>query len=86
MMRRGLPKAAAKAKKSGSMKNESRFVVDGCCRARSAAEPAIRAQVVAEFSVQLAAAGLWRRFWLWPAIECEVQRRLGKVAPPDALY
>jgi hypothetical protein len=68
------------------MANESRFVVDGCCRAQSAAEPAIRAQVVAAFSAQLAAAGFWRRFSLWRAIEREVQRRLDKVAPPDALY
>jgi hypothetical protein len=64
----------------------SRFVVDGYSRAQKAAEPEIRAQVVAEYSEQLETAGLWRRFWWRRKIQREVRLRLSQVAPPDALY
>jgi hypothetical protein len=68
------------------MAQQSRFVHDGFCRAQAAAELAIRAQVIAEFSEQLAEASFWRRLWLRRTIEREVLLRLGRVAPPDALY
>jgi hypothetical protein len=68
------------------MAEQCEFVADGYERAQIAAEPAIRTQVVAEFSSQLAAAGVWQRFWLWREIEREVQFRLSQVGSPDALY
>ena len=64
----------------------SRFVQDGRSCAQSAAEPEIRAQVVAEYSEQFEAAGPWGRLWLRRTIEREVRLRLDKLAPPDALY
>ena len=64
----------------------TRFVEDGHLRARSASEPLIRAQVVAEYSEQFDAAGLWGRFWLRREIRREVRIRLSQVAPPDAHY
>jgi hypothetical protein len=63
-----------------------KFVVDGYCRARTAAELRVRTQVEAEYSGQLAAAGFWERVRLWRQIEREAQRRLDRLAPPDALY
>jgi hypothetical protein len=66
--------------------SESRFVEDGHLRARSAIEPAIRAQVVAEYADRFEAAGLWRKFLLRRAIEREINLRVRNVAPPDALY
>ena len=68
------------------MTEQNRFVHDGYCRAQAAAEVSIRAEVVVEFSGQLAAASLWQRFWLRRTIEREVQLRLDKVARPDVLY
>jgi hypothetical protein len=64
----------------------SRFVHDGYDRAQSAAEPEIRAQVIAEYAAQIEAAGIWDRFWLWETIEREITTRLNQQAPPDALY
>jgi hypothetical protein len=64
----------------------SRFVRDGRSRAQAAAEPEIRAQVLAEYSKQFEATSLWGRFGLRRTMEREVRLRLSKVAPPDALY
>ena len=66
--------------------SHSRFVVDGWSRARSAGEPRIREQVLAEYAQRLAAASAWQRFWLWRAIDREVEARLQKLAPRGALY
>ena len=68
------------------MSAASRFFPDGCSRAHLAAEPEIRHQVFAKFSEQLANATPWRRYWLLRDIEREVQSRLHKLAPPEALY
>ncbi len=62
------------------------FVADGYGRLRSAAAQEIRAKFAVEYAEQLAAAGFWRRLWLWHVIEREVQLRLDNVAPPGACY
>jgi hypothetical protein len=62
------------------------IVADGCCRARRANEPAIRALVEQEFAPRLAAAPLWRRWLLRRALKREVRRRLARVAPANGLY
>lgn len=67
--------------------HDSGFVAYGYRRARAAADPEIRAQVLTEYAERLAAAvGFWQRFWARRAIEREIDRRLDKIAPPDALY
>ena len=66
--------------------SQSRFVPDGCERARSAVEPEIRAAVAAEYSERLERAGLWARIRLRREIEREVKLRVSKVAPYDAQY
>ena len=68
------------------MQRQRSFICGGYNIARSAAMPAIRAQVIAELSDQFSKAGLWRRIWLWRQIAYEVERRVEKVAPYDALY
>jgi hypothetical protein len=64
----------------------SAFVVDGYSRARAAIEPQIRAELEGEFAARLEAANGWQRFWLWRAIEREVQARLDKTAPYHGHY
>ncbi|REK17996.1 MAG: hypothetical protein DWQ37_05605 [Planctomycetota bacterium] len=66
--------------------NSNGFVQDGFERARAAAEPEIRAQVVAEYAERLEAASSWKKYWLWRAIDREVETRLARQAPPGALY
>jgi len=58
------------------------LVADGPCRAAAA----IRAEVVAEFADQFAAASFWQRFRIRRVINAEVNRRIPQQAPPDALY
>lgn len=62
------------------------IVADGFCRARDAAEPNIRYVVLQEFAPQLLTAPFWKRWWIQRRIEREVQRRLSKAAPRNALY
>jgi len=68
------------------MTSPNGFVPDGCSRGQSAAEPEIRQQVLAEFVEQLSSANVWQRIWLRRSIERDVQFRLNKLAPPEALY
>jgi hypothetical protein len=68
------------------MQNIDRFVCNGHERARAAIEPQIRAAVSEEFADRWQAASLWQHFWLRREIEREVNRRLEKVAPSNALY
>ena len=65
---------------------ESRFVADGCERARCALEPVIRAEVEQEFAQELREAPLYKRYWVRQKIRREIQRRIAAAAPPDALY
>ena len=67
-------------------RSNDRFVVDGPERLRRAAEPKIRAQVVAEYAARFDSAGLWSRFWLRLKINREVSLRLSKINEPKALY
>jgi hypothetical protein len=62
------------------------FLDDGYYRAQVAAAAEIRAQVVAEYSERLAAAGLWASFWLWQEIKREIRSRVDKKAPPYGRY
>ncbi len=62
------------------------FIPDGYGRARRAVENAVRQQVVAEFAGRPQPATLWGRIQAWRAIEREVHRRIGKLAPPAAHY
>jgi hypothetical protein len=62
------------------------FVADGCQRAREANEPVVRAEVEREFAAKLAEATDRDRQSIWQAVEREVERRLNRLAPPDALY
>ena len=63
-------------------KSRSRFLEDGFCCARDPQPSLNGLQVVAEYSEQLEATGLWGRFWLRLMIEREVRVRLNQVAPP----
>jgi hypothetical protein len=60
----------------------SGFIEDG----RDRLICAIRAQVAAEFSEELAKAGAWQRFLIRQKIEAEVGRRVAQQAPEDGLY
>jgi hypothetical protein len=64
----------------------SHFLFNGHARARAAIERQIREQMLAECAAALAAASFWGRVRLWREIECEVARRVNKLAPLDALY
>lgn len=65
---------------------DSHFVSDGCERARAVSIEDIRAQVEAEYSGRLQAANWARRLLLKAEMRREVERRLDRIAPPDALY
>lgn len=65
---------------------DSHFVADGCERARKASIDKIRAQVEAKYSERLRAANWARRLLLKAEMRREVERRLDRIAPPDALY
>jgi hypothetical protein len=64
----------------------SHFLFNGHARAQAAIKRQIREQLLAEYADALATASFWGRVRLWREIECEVARRLNKLAPPDALY
>lgn len=62
------------------------FVADGYERARAANEPFVRAEVEKEFADELrnaSAVQLWSIRW---RMQREIERRLERLAPPDALY
>ena len=63
-----------------------RFLEDGCTRALAAIAPKIRAEVEREFREQLAAAHWIEPLRLRHTIRREVQRRVTRQAPGDALY
>lgn len=69
-----------------SSTSASGFIPGGYGRARRAVENAVRQQVVAEFAGRPQPATLWGRIQAWRAIEREVHRRIGKLAPPAAHY
>ncbi len=62
------------------------IVADGHSRARRAQEDAIRTEVEQSYAPPLRDASWWRRPWIRRRIEREVRRRLGRAAPPGALY
>lgn len=66
--------------------SETHFVFDGHERARAASIDKIRAQVEAEYSGRLQAANWARRLLLKAEMRREIERRLDRIAPPDALY
>ncbi len=63
-----------------------RFVADGYDRAREASEPIVRAEVEREFAAELQSAAESIRVQVRSRMEREVQRRLDRIAPRDALY
>ena len=68
---------------------EDRFLADGYQRGRAACETsrvAIRREVEQEFADRLRQAGFFGRLLIRRRIRREVERRLNKLAPPDALY
>ena len=68
---------------------EDRFLADGYQRGRAARETsraAIRREVEQEFADRLRQAGFFSRLLIRRRIRREVERRLSKLAPPDALY
>lgn len=67
-------------------KDDLEFVPDGYERARAAAVGSIRRQVEAEYAERLRYAGWLRRLLLRLEINREIERRLDRIAPPDALY
>jgi len=74
--------AAQYSRRAGIFAGMDKFVEDGPERAGAA----IRAEVIAEFAEQLSTASFWQRLRIWRAIDAEVERRLERQAPPDALY
>lgn len=58
------------------------FVPDG----HEIACAAIRAEVKREYAERWNQATWWERWRLWAEINVEVQRRVKRTAPPDALY
>lgn len=62
------------------------IVADGYGRARSALEPAVRAEVTAEYAEPLQKAGFWMRLHLRMEIAAEVRRRLDTRVSRDACY
>ena len=64
----------------------SSFVADGWWRARFASEPIVRAEVTKEFSERLHAAEQPDAERLRIEIEREIDRRLDRIAPANALY
>ena len=73
-------------RETGAHRKKSRFVADGYNRARRANVPAIRAEVEQELAAELQTASVWQRFVIRRRMTQEIQRRLDKAAPPDALY
>ncbi len=65
---------------------ESRIVVDGCSRARAAAEPKVRADVERQYADRLATASMIQRWRLKLEMKKQIAEQLAKIAPPDALY
>lgn len=65
---------------------ESRFVADGCERARAAAEPQIRADVERQYASRIAAASLIHRWRLKREMNKQIAKLVAQVAPPDALF
>lgn len=65
---------------------DSHFVFDGCERAREASIGRIRTQVEAEYAERLRVANRARRLLLKAEMRREIERRLDRIAPPDALY
>ncbi len=65
---------------------QSRFVVDGYCRIQWASESEFRAEVAAEYSEQMEAAGTCSRFLLQLKIQRAAKLRLSMVASPGPLY
>ncbi len=62
------------------------FVADGYERARDANQPIVRAEVEREFAAKLRNASSADQKRIRGEIECEIERRLNALAPPDALY
>jgi hypothetical protein len=64
----------------------NRIVADGYRRARAALEPEVRAEVEAEYAARLQGVKFVERMKLKREINREVEMRLRRRAPRDALY
>jgi len=64
------------------MDNSPGFIPDGYCEA----EMAIQAEVAAKYADELKEAGFWERRRIRQKIKEEVNERIAREAPPDALY
>jgi hypothetical protein len=62
------------------------FVADGCERAYRAVEKAVRASVEKEFAAERQAAPPAERLQIERRMREEIERRIDRLAPPDALY
>jgi len=69
-----------------SVKAQPRFLADGRRRARAAQEVTVRKEVEQEFAEPLRQASFFGRLLIRRRIRREMERRLGRLAPPDALY
>ena len=67
-------------------RNLNRFMKGGYKRARTAHESRIRNEVEREFAAEIKKASWWRRFLIRRRMKREIEERLYRVAPPNALY
>lgn len=65
---------------------DQEFVADGRKRLRETMYDEVRIEVEREFGEQLTSAGWFRRLFVRIEMRREIDRRLDRIAPPDALY
>lgn len=75
-----------KSQEDASMEFHNGVVADGYKRARDASEPIVRGEVEREFASLLENASAADRKRIRHEMEREIERRLCRLAPPDALY
>ena len=65
---------------------DNRFIAGGYDEARRANKPSVREEVEREFAAKLGAASTADRKRIAAEIDREIEKRLKRIAPPDALY
>lgn len=68
------------------MNNQDGLIADGFGRARKANKETIRSEVEREFASKLKGASAADQKRIRSEMEHEIEKRLNKIAPPDALY
>jgi len=69
-----------------SKHKSDQFIEGGYEIARTAYEAKIRGEVEQEFAAEIQKSTWWRRFFIWGQMKREIEQRLCRVAPPNALY